>query len=274
MIVLLATAALGGAWTREAGDHYAKIGADLYAASDYVDPLTGMPADRRYLGQQYGVYGEIGVLRAWPVQLTVQAPLSIGTVAFAAAGYDGRARATTVRLGDAHLAVQAKLPVDAVQLAAALDAKVPLYANGAIGQDYPVYQGLFPKVGDGQVDLTAWLLAGGAVPHGWLEGGLGYRHRTEAFVGWDVDLQFVDGIALTATAGAQLGPVAAMLKADGVKNLTRDELTREYLTAGPALLWTISGGVGLEARFAADLWARHAARGVGGGIGVSVRRPS
>lgn len=273
MILALLATAWAGPWTRGFGEYYAHVGADYYIPRVYVDPLTGQPVDtdRRYFGQQYGFYGEVGVSKGWKVQIGAAAPLSIGSLTFEAPG--GMGRATTYRAGDlrvfGQVALARKLPIAAV-----VEVKVPLYANGAVGRGQGVYAPNFPKPGDGQVDTTLWVTAGGGLPKGsWIEGAVGWVHRTELFVGWDTDLQFTDGIGATATVGTKAGKVLPMLKIDGRFNPVDDDLTREWLAVGPAVLWDVHEKVSLEARVSYDVWAAHAASGLGFGLAVSSRRP-
>jgi hypothetical protein len=100
---------------------------------------------------------------------------------------------------------------------------------------------------------------------------VGYRHRTEQFVDWDTDLQFVDGIPLRAVFGADLHPLIVMAQFDGIFNIRDDMVTRQNLALGPALMVTVWRGLALEARLQGDLWARNTGRGVGFGLGLSWR---
>jgi hypothetical protein len=275
LLGMLATAH-AGAWTRAQGDYYAKIGADFYRATSYVNPLTGQSTDYAFFGAQQGVYGELGLAKAWPVQLTVHVPVSTGTIRFEDATLGaGVGHATATRIGDVDVALQAEIYGGGPKLAGAVDVKLPAYANDGVGQAFGVYQSLFPKPGDDQVDVTAWLLCGSSVPHTpvWFDSAVGYRHRTETFLGWSEDVAFVDGIPFQLTVGATFGRVIPMIKVDGIGNVQRDDVTREGASVGPAVLITVWKGVALEGRFAADVWSRHAATGLGFGLGVSVRDP-
>ncbi len=276
LIAALVTPAHGGAWTKEVGDAYVKGGADVYQALRYVVPGAAEPVDGgTFFGQQYGVYAEVGVLPPWRGQIAIAAPLTVGTATGTAqdAFGDLELKATSVRMGDLRLLPQIALHKTA-PVAAMLEIKIPLYRNGSIGGSSPVFMDFFPIPGDGQLDVTAWLL-GGAAPSGatFFEGGLGYRRRTEAFFGWDTTIEFVDGLTFTGTGGVRGGPVLVMLKADGVVSVATDDVTRQFVTAGPALLVDLASGVAIEARFAGELWARNASQGIGGGLGVSWRTP-
>ena len=264
MWAALTMAALAGPWTRDQGDYYARIGADAYVPRVYVNPLTGnaVDTDRRYLGLQTGFYGEIGLLKAWHVQVTAAAPFTRGSLTFETSA--GTGRATTYRLGDARLGVQTAL-TRKFPLALAVDAKLPLYDNDRVGQHQGVYQAQFPLPGDGQVDLGLWAHGGAAKGKVWSELAVGWVHRTGPFV---------DGIGLTTTLGAHLGDAFLMFKADGRWNPVDDDLSREWLALGPAVLYDVSRKVGLEARVSYEPTSAQAARGLGFGVGISHRVPS
>ena len=118
IVALLASAAHAGAWTKEAGQLYAKAGADVYFSDRYVAPAAP-DADAEaaevdggsYLGQQYSLYAEAGLLKAWKVQLALGAPLLVvgsRTLPGDAMGTYS-VRATTSRVGDLRAAAQVAL---------------------------------------------------------------------------------------------------------------------------------------------------------------------
>ena len=80
VLLLAATLAMpsvadAGPWTKRAGEHYVKIDADVYVTSDYEDARTGPDGEgaafERFVGQQYSIYGELGVFPPWPVHVGV-----------------------------------------------------------------------------------------------------------------------------------------------------------------------------------------------------------
>ena len=275
-VLLVAPAAWAGAWTRDAGSYYFKVGFDVYGAGNFAAAGRIAAVGQSYFARQLNLYGEVGVLPQWPVQVSVSLPaMTSGTL------YQGKIhipasgpRATVVRPGDLQVQVQAALSKKA-PIALAVQAKVPLYQNGKIGLDYGTsYKDLFPLPGDGQVDLTGWFLAGASLKGAplWNDFGVGYRHRTEWFIGWDTNATVVDGIPFYDTFGASLGKWTPMLRVDGIVNLKKDVYTRENVALGPAVMFDVHDGVALEARLSGDLWAHDASRGLGGEIGISVRR--
>jgi hypothetical protein len=281
LIALWCSAALAGAWTRDAGSLYSKAGVDVYSALRFVAPGEGdQVSEGEYFAHQYSVYGEAGLLPGKRLQLQLQVPAIVGihSTELVDALRVIPLRATTARLGDATFGLQAALH-PRIPLSAALLVKVPLYANGGVGDAYPTFAEVFPKPGDGQVDFTAWVFAGSGLPtglgSGFLEAGVGYRHRTELFVGWSdapEDLTFVDGFVFTAKVGRSFGKVLPIVGVDGVLSFVPDDWTREFVSVYGAALIDLGKGVAIEPRFAGEVLARRASQGIGGGLGVSYRR--
>ena len=89
-----------------------------------------------------------------------------------------------------------------------------------------------------------------------------------------VNVDFVDGVAFNLKVGARLGPAFLMMSLDGLKNLSEDRFTRESVTVGPSVLYTVWQGFAVEGRFAADIYAHNQTQGLAFGLGVSYRRPA
>ena len=66
-VLLCPSRSRAGAWTREFSSYYAKISADYYSASGYVNPQTGTQTGNNFFNQQYSLYGEVGILPFHPV---------------------------------------------------------------------------------------------------------------------------------------------------------------------------------------------------------------
>ncbi|MEZ4239570.1 MAG: hypothetical protein R3F59_26120 [Myxococcota bacterium] len=219
------------------------------------------------------------------------APLGIGTIQGEVMDPLGTVplRATARRLGDlrvaGQIALHPKLPISA-----ALEAKIPMYANGHVGDDYPIYQEVFPKPGDGQVDLTGWVYAGASpLPKTFAEAGLGYLHRTEAFVGWNeaarrrslasdplstgkTELTFTDGLVFTAKAGRQIGKVLPIAGVEGQLAFDPSRWTRQYVALYGLALIDVAPGLAIEPSVKGEIWAKSASQGLMGSLGVSWRR--
>lgn len=276
MIVLLLalSGAWAGAWTKDLGSHYAKVGVDGYDALRVVLPGEAEARKGGYLGVQSTVYAEAGVSKGHPLQLGITVPLVAGffrSDVETTAGTVG-VRTTTVRPGDLRVSVQTAFK-KGTPFSVALEVKIPMYANGNVGQDTPSLAELYPKPGDGQVDLTGWLYGGAAPRKGmFLEGGAGWRHRTEAFVGWEDGPKIGDGAVFLGKIGQQVGPVMGILGVDGCIPVGKDEVTRGWFAVAANALIDVAEGVAIEPRFSAELWAQNASQGIGAGLGLSVRR--
>jgi hypothetical protein len=278
IVALSWSLAWGGAWTRELGQAYTKA-----EAAGYLAPRVRVPGDDedsggRYTALQLSAYAEAGLLSAHPLQLSVSAPLVAGwhrTEIFDVFGAVP-VRASTVRAGDLRVAMQGALS-RRLPVSAAIEAKVPMYANGSVGDSLPTHAQLFPLPGDGQVDVTAWLF-GGAAGDGWFaEAGLGYLHRTEQFVGWDTELRAADGgrgllkggwgVGQGWLIGWLDGQWAWRTEIDGVD----DSFTRQFLALGlsAAVPLNDDGRWALEPRLGAELATRNASQGVSAGLGLS-----
>jgi hypothetical protein len=274
MIVSLVASAHAGAWTRELGDLYAKAGADYYAAVRYRAPGEAVDSTGSYMGQQYGVYAEVGVLPGWKGQLTVALPLVVGTHATTWIHPFGSEdlRASTIRTGDLRLAAQVALHPQ-WPLALAVDLEVPTYRNGTVGEKYPRYQPLFPKPGEGQLDVGAMVYGGGTPwDGGFAEVGVGFVHRTEQFTGWDTTMELSDGARFVAKAGRRLGSVLPVLTVDGTISPSPTPYTRSAVAVSASALWDVAPGLAVEPRVMGEVWARNASQGLGGGLGISYRR--
>ena len=267
MIALwIAGAAHAGAWTRDAGSVYAKASVELYGSNEYVDP-RGIAVDASFHGEQIATYVEVGVVD--DLQVTAQVPLASGTSTFPVGNEEGHA--TSVRLGDLWIGLQTGVLEAPFRLAVAVDGKLPLYSNDSIGAGGGVYRAYFPLPGDGQIDLGAWLWGGGSVPRTriWGHVGAGYRYRSSWYVGWITDTDFSDGVPMRGQLGLGANGTWVSLNADAFLAFADDDVTREWVTAGPSGSYALGRGFAIEGRVSVDLYTRHSSQGIGGGLGVS-----
>jgi hypothetical protein len=295
LLVLLPSSAQAGAWTRDAGSYYTKAGADGYWALRFDQLGTAAKKSDSYLGEQYSLYGEAGLSKGHPFQVAAGIPLSVGTLWFRRSNPSEVAtgRATVHRMGDLRVIPQVALHPDK-PIALALETKIPAYQVDSICEDNPQFQELCPRPGDGQIDLTGWVLAGAGFDRGFIEGGIGYLHRTELYMGWDTNLTWGDSVAFTGGGGMWFGPALAMLKLDGNVAPAKDpvadteaatatpgaaggsvaplQATPQSVRLGPGLLVDISEGIAFEARAQVDVWALNTANGLGFGLGLSARK--
>lgn len=274
MIAWFGAAALAGGWTKEQGDVYVKAGSDVYQAIAFRVPGATEDSTGGYFAHQHGLYAEVGVALNHPVQITVIAPAIVGTHSTEIFDVFGAVpvRATTARLGDLRVAVQTALTKKA-PFAAALEVKVPMYRNGFVGAERPNFSEIFPKPGDGQVDVTAWLYAGrGLGARTFVEGGVGYLWRTPYFVGWNTDIRYVDGVRGLAKVGHTVGRVLGVASLETQLAFRPDDVTRRFLVGNLSALVDVGGGFFIEPRVAYELFATNASQGFGAGLGVSTTR--
>ena len=158
------------------------------------------------------------------------------------------------------------------RLAGRLELKVPLYDVGGI--DGPLAP-QFPAFGDGQLDVTFWLSGGYGfqkIPL-YLFAEVGYRHRTEHYVGDGDSRRFGDGMALAFQVGYTIRRrVLIAANVNATVPFTEDAVTKGFVSVGPSLFIPVYKGLGVEARFDPIVWARNSSRGYGFGVGLSYKR--
>lgn len=270
---LLAALAHAGAWTRAPGHGYGKVGVDRYQTGALLSPGTGVPPGGTYTAEQLGAWLELGLpAGGWRAHLGVGAAVVSGhhLAEIPSALGPQRVRASSTRPGDLRLAPQIALhprwPV-----AVALEAKLPLARNDRVGGS-SAWAELFPRPGDGQVDLTPVVWAGGGRGRVFGELGVGWRHRTRWSLGTPGP-DFRDGVYASGKAGIDLGRVLPVLGAEAVVSPRPDGVTREGVVLSVvALCDAIDGRLALEPRIAVEPWSRNASRGVAVGLGASLRR--
>lgn len=272
--LLVAAQASAGAWTKDAGSYYTKAGGDGFWALSWAQSGVQARDQDRFLGQQYSLYGEFGLLKAHPVQIAGSLPLSVGTLWFVRRDNGTRAegRATVHRMGDIRLRPQVALHPDK-PIALAVEVKIPGYRVDTVCDDNPAFLVLCPRPGDGQIDIQPMVLGGGQVgKKGFAELGVGYRHRTEIFLGWDTDFEFGDSLVVEGGGGAWAGKLLVMGKVDANVLFRSDATSAQYVRLGPSVLFDVAEGIGIEARTQADVTAVNAPRGLGFGVGISARK--
>jgi len=248
------------------------VGADAYGAVTYVDPLTGETfEDGEFFGTQFALSGEVGLLPVWPLQITFRLPVFFGLFVLEVPELDEPVRATTVQPGDASVGIQVGLVRRPLVLAFGAEAKIPLYSISSIGQRFGAWQEAFPVPGEGQVDVTLWLRGGGRPAGGALiiEAALGYRFRTEHFVGDSPDLVLVDGVPFELGLTADLKRAFVGFRLEGNVNVREDDRTRQRLAIGAVGSGVLGRGFSLEGYVLGEVWAQNAAQGIAFGLGLS-----
>jgi hypothetical protein len=265
LLVLAPSSALGGPWTKNAGELYLKLSESLFFSDTVVDASGGRHPAPDYVGATTSIYLELGLWRGLHFQAYL--PFTVARNGFA----EGESLVNAGG-GDALFGLQYSPPLGLpFPNALRLEVKLPFYNAGLVDTTD------FPALGDGQIDLTFWLSAGGSFAsrlHLFSE--VGYRHRTEAFIGDGPfqALSYGDGIALYAQGGgyAIVERLRVLVNFGGVVALTDDKLTQSSLSLGPALHLSLWRGLAIEATFDPVVFARNSASGFGLSLGLSYKR--
>jgi hypothetical protein len=275
-LALLAWAsdAHAGPWTKGLGEFYVKVGEGFFLSDSYVDSTGKTVEGTSYLGATTSIYAEVGIYKG--LQLIAYLPYTIAQNTFSSGRVDS---ALNVGGGDAVFAVQYSPPLPiSFPFALKVDVKVPLYDVGGIkGFD----ANSFPAFGDGQVDVGFWVSAGhslGSIPL-YFFAEVGYRLRTEAFIGTGNSNSFADGFVFSAQIGytlfkrvllaANVGGVVAFDMSD---TSLEGQVTKSYITVGPSLYIPLWRGLAAEASFDPIVYSRNSAAGMGFSFGLSYKR--
>lgn len=266
LALLAPAAASAGPWTKDAGGVYAKLSGGAFIAGEYVDPSGAAVTGVDYLGVTTALYVEAGVAEGLQVQLYL--PHVVARNSYAATGD----RYLSLGFGDARVGVQYGFPFFDFPLALRIEGKVPLYD---VAEPGGLEHGLFPALGDGQVDLDYWLSAGGSLDglplYGFVE--LGYRLRTSIYTGEGAPLDYGDALLTYAQLGYTVyAGVIVAANAQAVVPFEDDGRTKGYATVGPSIYAPVGAGLALELYYDATIWARAASAGQTVILGVSYAR--
>jgi hypothetical protein len=273
-VLVAASQARAGAWTKPAGGGYVKLGSSAFTSSfSYDDEGTSVSSEPFVLrAQTLYLYAELGLAD----RVTVQAylPYVLATNAHMSQGI----RFTTYGFGDLSLGTTIGIVQGGpLVLAAKLDAKLPLYegapsVRGLSTRDVPGFSrsaALFPALGDGQVDLLPALAFGGGLPFldGFFTTEAGYVFRSGPVT---------DAVRIAGTGGARFlrGRLLVLVDAGWILTFPsspdREEIVgKGYAWAGPGFMYTVVGGTALEAGFQFVARGVNAAGGFNALVGVS-----
>jgi hypothetical protein len=208
--VALALDAHAGAWVREPGHAFAKLGFNYSSSQDQLSSVTSLKRDVA----TYSLFAEVGL--PYRMDVLIYLPYVVATN-----DYRYEARYVNHTFGDAHVQLDRALTTLAA-LSIALDLKVPLYrslssaeSSGLVELNHQLYAtSNFTDVGNGVVELTPKLLYGRGFTTiysrpGWVTAELGFRAR---FGGLG------HGVYLSAGAGTWVWPehLALMLFSSGL----------------------------------------------------------
>ncbi len=265
LLMAVSQPAQAGPWTKSLGEVYVKVGEGLFFSDSYRDADGKIVSGQtEYLGATTSVYFEVGVWKG--LQVWGYLPYLVGINDFPQIGR----QTLNASGGDALLGLQYTPPLPIPFPAAVkLEFKVPFYDVAETPPD-------FPAPGDGQLDVTFWLTAGGSITGVplFFFGELGYRLRTEAYVGDGSTAEFGDGLTFFASVGyAFFGKYILAVNTGGIIPFAEDSFTKGYVTVGPALYIPVYKGLALEASFDPMVYTnKNASPGMGFSFGVSYKR--
>lgn len=254
--------ATAGPWTKDLGQAYVKLWEGVFLSDSFTGSDGRVQSGARHQSFTTAVYAEVGIWDDLHVQVFV--PHVVGRNAF-----DGGDRYLSLGGGDLSIGAQWSSPWIPIPHGVRVEGKVPLYDVAKV-KGFEATR--FPVRGDGQVDVTVWLTAGGSIPDLpiYLYGELGHRFRTELFVGEGAERSYQDSFVYQAQIGVTpfLGIVFAG-NLTGVQSYATDLLTKSYLSLGASIYAPVWKGLALEANFDGTVYARNSAKGASVGFGIS-----
>lgn len=259
---LLATPALAGPWTQNDKQAYVKVGTSVFASDAFRDANGRLVEGVDYLGVTSAVYFELGLMDGLHLQAYVPHNAASNT-------YDTGNKYLSAGGGDLTIGLQASVPDVDLPHGLRVTLKTPMYDVTGIGGREA---GFFPQRGDGQIDTTIWLTVGDSIPgtslFGFIEAG--HMFRSEKYVGAGNGVVYNDSLAgFAQVGGAVFKDVLLLANSSLVMPYGEDEVTKGYLTVGPAVYWPIGGGYAIEAGYDPILWAVNSAEGFSVSLGIS-----
>ena len=265
LLALCAGPAVAGPWTQNDKQVYIKLGESVFVSDAFRDARGRLVDGVDYLGLTSALYFELGLMDG--LHLQAYLPHTIASNTFA----NGNTYASAGG-GDLTLGLQASVPNVDLPHGLRVTIKTPLYdVTGISGREAR----FFPQLGDGQIDTTLWLTVGTSIPDTSLFGFIeaGHQFRSERYVGGGNGVSYNDSLAgFAQVGGAVFNDVLLLANSSLIMPYGEDEVTKGYLTLGPAIYWPIGGGYAIEANYDPILWAVNSAEGYSVSLGVSFAR--
>ncbi len=260
--ILTTPAVQAGPWTKSTGEFYAKVGEGFYSADAFRTADGELISGTNYFSATTYLYAEYGLLDGLHLQTYI--PFLAAQNKFSNQTFSDRG------LGDASIALQASPLKLALPTAFRLEAKIPMYS----GDRSPNTPGGVPGRGDAQVDITAWLSAGGgfsSIPL-YLYADVGYQYRTQLTFSDTPRGPFSDGAVFIAQVGYNFFDRATLaVTSSGLLALNEDNISKSYITVGPSLFVPITKLIAVEADAYITPYSRNSADGWNLGLGISFR---
>lgn len=261
--------AQAGPWSKDTGGFYVKLNQNVFLANGFRNAQGVFQDDVFYTGITTSAYFEVGIYGG--LQVIGNVPYTVAINAFS----DG-ARFTQGSPGDAQLGLQwmpqFKMPV---VMAVRLNVWIPMYDINTFTDRYPDVGSRFPVHGDGQVDVTLWYSIGGTIPRTPLYtfAEVGYRFRTEAFMGQDPGRAFLDTFVFNFQLGWTFWRRLIMTaNVRGTIALGEDTLSQSFITVGPGFYLPVWKGLAIELSYDATVWAKNASMGHSVALGISYNK--
>ncbi|MCK6508705.1 hypothetical protein L6R29_01910 [Myxococcota bacterium] len=268
-------AAQAGPWSQASGHFYVKASQNFLFGRESIGP-TGQISGGDFFGASTQLYGEIGLF--YGLQAHFFVPYSVFRVT--------RSPQEFYQLDsfvDAMAGLQWTPPflhqALGFPVALRLDTKIPLYDQKPFTQDPATKDTFtrFPILGEGQLDFTLWLSAGGSIPRTdlYLFAEIGYRFRSEVFVDQRIaalGLDFLDSFVFQFQAGYNLfRRVLFMLNSSGVIPLGESPVTKGFVGIGLGIYIPVWRGLAVELNVDQMLWFKAAPPVTSAGIGISYK---
>jgi len=270
---LFASASRAGPWNKAPGDGYAKLGSATFTSKvGCDDDGVCTPSDPFTLtAETLFAYVELGISERLTFTALVPFVFATNQSSFGVNFH-------TIGLADLTLGAQlGLLQGGPFVVASRFELKLPMYQGGPsiagrqsrIVDGYPRSTRYFPALGDGQVDLTAFLSFGLSIPEidAFIAFEPGYRHRTsvitDAFVAQGTFGLFVLDRHILLLMNAQR--VFTMPVVDE----RTDVLGKAYFAMGPAAMVYVTDGLAIEIGADVLLLGQNAAQGSQLSCGVS-----
>ncbi len=267
--------AQAGPWSQAPGHFYVKASQNFLFGRESIGP-TGEVSGGDFFGASTQLYGEIGIFYGLQAQFFI--PYSVFRVT--------RSPQEFYQLDsfvDSTVGLQWTPPFlqQAIGFPIALrfDAKIPMYDQKPFTQDPATKDTFtrFPIIGEGQLDFTLWLSAGGSIPRTdlYLFAEVGYRFRSEVFVDQRIaalGLDFLDSFVFQFQAGYNLfRRVLIMLNTSGVIPLGDSPVTKGFVGIGLGLYVPVWRGLAVEFNVDQMLWFKSAPPITSLGLGISYK---
>jgi hypothetical protein len=276
ILLSMPKAGMAGPWSQGQGHFYVKASQGFMFGKEGL--IDGKPQGSDFFGASTNLYGEVGLVYGLQVQFFV--PYAI---------YRFTRSETEFHQLDSFLdsivGLQWTPPflqkALGIPIAIRFNTKIPLYNQKVLADDPNFGDAIrkSPILGEGQLDFTIWLSAGGAIPNTnlYLFGEAGMRLRSDIFIDERIKglgLSFLNTFVFNSQAGYFLFKrVLIMLNFNGAIPLGTEVavVSKGFIGIGLGLYVPIWKGLAVEAGFNHMLWSVAAPPITGFDVGISYK---